>query len=533
MFGEARCIICEVDCEVEEFKCRRCESSLHFTCALGFEPPDELKLADGKIRFLCPTCVVGTSYNLLHQALDAHSRCQAAKLESQVDWQPRAHSVASTTARNSQVEESASGDSVDVDITVIQSSTPKNVVSNSSDSRVKAADFGVSVLQGSPSMSRGATQSSPAPKSVNRKSRSRRHKREAPPPPQFNRARSFSQESSETSFPEQNRRSPDKCCQTKAKSLSYILNTLIRLPGHPNTLLIGDSHLKYVDGKDVDPTDDQVRIRSVGGLCIVGTALALSDHKYIHRQFKRVGFVLGTNDCLHGHKHWYDDRLKYHKLLYQHARRIFPNAQLDFVMPFTGLKGVSEKFLTELADDLKYVCPDMMVIHPPSVLNKINKGGVHLAPAGKALFMNFLRSKFVTPKQRMFPSDSGRVGRQPISVTPPAPYRQPPRDYIPAPAPVREDIRAPARQPYMMSVNQQDVQPSRTFRGQAQPPAFSPMRNIPPDPYSQRIVDTVMELLQKQHNIMFRPNFYAPMPPWSGPPPPPPPPGQDAEDGKD
>ena len=213
-------------------------------------------------------------------------------------------------------------------------------------------------------------------------------------------------------FPDPSMAPPEQGCVDRAKKLSYILRTLKYIPHHPNSIFLGDSHLTGVDGKDIDPTDNQARVRSVGGLCIVSTVVALSQHKLVHQKFKNVIFVLGTNDCLHINQHCLDDRYKYFRLLYQEAKRIFPRATINFVTPFSGLTGVSETYLSDLVKDIKYACPNIKVYRPPSMKNKIGKKGIHLNKSGRELFSNFLRSKFIIRKQRVFSSDSGRSGQR-------------------------------------------------------------------------------------------------------------------------
>lgn len=200
----------------------------------------------------------------------------------------------------------------------------------------------------------------------------------------------------------------------KSKKLTNILHTLRNLPGHPSVLFIGDSTLTKVDGKDVDPDSDTCRVRSVGGLCINATAFALTNHKLVHRKFKRVAFILGINDCIHAHQHCIEDRTKHLKVLYREASRIFPKAQVSFVPPFQGLKGVSKSFIDELAGDVAYACPKMELLIPPAMSRrKIGRSGIHLTKIGRSEFLGFLTAKFVVPRQRSFSLISGRRAPQP------------------------------------------------------------------------------------------------------------------------
>ena len=205
---------------------------------------------------------------------------------------------------------------------------------------------------------------------------------------------------------------PHNACVGRSKKLSYILRALHRVPHHPSTVFIGDSHLHGVDGKDIDPIDDQVRVRSIGGLCVVAAVTALMQHKFVHKKFRSVVWVLGTNDALHAQEHCLDDRVKYLRMLYTESVRVFPSAVIHLVTPFSGLRGISESYLSDLVKDLKFACQRVKVHRPPSVRNKISRQGIHLNKEGREVFLAFLRSRFVRPKQRVFNSDSGRKGTQ-------------------------------------------------------------------------------------------------------------------------
>lgn len=197
---------------------------------------------------------------------------------------------------------------------------------------------------------------------------------------------------------------------SRSKKLSYLLSRLIRLPGHPNTGVFGDSHLSHLDGKEIDPDDDQVRVRSVGGLCIPATVYALAHHKTVHKHFKKVCWVLGTNDALHGsEQHCPDDREKYIRLLHSESARVFPNATIYFILPFVGMTGVSKPFIDGLERVIKTAAPDMVVARPPKMTDKISKKGVHLSKTGRSSFIGFLRTRFVAKKHRVFSRDSGRA----------------------------------------------------------------------------------------------------------------------------
>ena len=312
--------------------------------------------------------------------------------------------------------------------------------------------------------------------------------------------------------------------ESRSKKLAYLLNSFYRLPGHPNTLLAGDSHLTNLDGKEVDPDDDQVRVRSAGGLCIPATVHALARHTRIYKKFKSVIYVLGTNDSLHSEQHCEDDRPKYLKLLYSETARIFPKAKINFVLPFIGLKGVSNTFIDALERDIKLACPDMAVFRPPSMArNKISIKGIHLNKSGRLSFIKYLRATFVVRKQRVFSSDSGRSRS---NTTPHDPqgantgFRVPGPHIISAPYPGH--LTGPhansASNPWQLTGPPAS---SASYPGHLTGPQANsvPHPGVPPQGVSQPcdqglvndIASKVMELFSQQ-NMLCR--YYPPLPAW-------------------
>ena len=68
------CIVCEKLC-TDELCCWRCGSSVHYKCGIGFDLPEEFQ-SESRSEYICAPCLVGTSYALLHRALDAHQMCK-------------------------------------------------------------------------------------------------------------------------------------------------------------------------------------------------------------------------------------------------------------------------------------------------------------------------------------------------------------------------------------------------------------------------------------------------------------------------
>ena len=350
--------------ENEALSCTKCHKAYHFTCATGLSDVAHRTLERLLLLpFKCPLCTIGERNTLVHTVLTLNQLYNEGKHTQTFNL---AHAL------DSSVEDDAD---------------PEDVVAPAANNPAAPGQ----PPPGPPAPGPPA----PGPQ-VGVNATVEEHQRDGRPP-----------------LP------PSLACESlaplhghdvsRANKLGYLLNSFYRLPGHPNTFLGGDSHLTHLDGKEVDPDDDQVRVRSAGGLCIPATVHALAHHKRAYKNFKKVIWCLGTNDALHeGDQHCSEDRLKYLRLLYSESRRIFPNAKIYFVLPFIGLKGVSKPFIDALERDIKSTCPDMFVSRPPSVRNKIGQKGIHLNRSGRLSFIQFLRSTFVTRKQRVFSKDSGR-----------------------------------------------------------------------------------------------------------------------------
>ena len=182
------------------------------------------------------------------------------------------------------------------------------------------------------------------------------------------------------------------------------------LPGHATTILIGDSLQKGLVKKDLDRNTDCVRIRSVGGLCVVATVQALLQHKPTHPLIKKVVFTLGINDHMHRGSHCHDEIHRYYKGLQVEASRVFPNATLHFVIPYKGMadRSVKDFAPSDLLKLLKANCPNIRCHIPPSLTGKVNDGGIHPSGAGNTVLTKWYSSTFVPPSPRVFNRNSGR-----------------------------------------------------------------------------------------------------------------------------
>ena len=201
----------------------------------------------------------------------------------------------------------------------------------------------------------------------------------------------------------------NETCETKSKKLLSSLNNMITVPRHASTLLIGDSIAHYVDKKEMDQETDNVRVRSVGGLCIPAAVEALKKLHRSYGNFKRVIWSLGTNDQLHQKKHCLVDRLRYIKELEVESMRVFPNAAIHWVVPYAGMRRLRGQYITELVKLAKENAPKIKVHIPPSLRNMVDRGGVHPNDEGKVVLTTFLQKKFYPNKPRAFPKDLGKT----------------------------------------------------------------------------------------------------------------------------
>lgn len=366
--------------EDEVLSCTKCHKTYHFKCGTGLSDVAQRPLERLFLQpFKCPLCTIGEKNTLVHIVLTINQIHNEGKHAQTFDL----GNALDTSVQDDAAPEAVVTPPVAPPVAVV---TPAAV--NPAVPGPPAADN--PAVPGSPAAQ------GPADPQVRDNATAEGHQRDGRPPLPPSLA-------GESLAPLHDHD------ESRSNKFGYLLNSFYRLPGHPNTFCGGDSHLTHLDGKEVDPVDDQVRVRSAGGLCIPATVHALAHHKRVYKKFRKVIWCLGTNDALHGREqHCAEDRVKYLRLLYSESCRIFPQASINFVLPFVGLKGVSKPFINDLERDIKSACPDMLVFRPPTMRNKIGQKGLHLNRSGRLSFIKFLRETFVTRKARVFSSDSGR-----------------------------------------------------------------------------------------------------------------------------
>ena len=377
----------------EELKCKWCSHLCHFKCIIGREVKNVSNRAyfGHAKNFVCPVCIVGRNNVLTLKAMSANQAY--IQLQHAVDFTLNLSSSASSPAGD-RSSAAPSDDEDDVEAAEPHLEPPP--------STPVAAHVGQNNPD-SPHVQQPDTVEHPV------------HERR--------------QQDIEAATDEC---TPSPGDVTRSKRLTSMLNTLHTMPHHKTTLIMGDSNTHGVSPTQVDPENDSVAVKSFGGLCIVAAVYALQQYKLSHKHVKRAVWSLGTNDALHEGEHCLEESDKYMKALYKETSRIFPKASVEFLLPFSGIQGVSEKFRQDLGKSLKINCPRIKVHHMPSMRNKLNKDGVHINWAGKRAYIEFLMKRFTkcNPQQQLnqqpqsdhatyrystsnFPSLPGERGNQP------------------------------------------------------------------------------------------------------------------------
>lgn len=366
------CTICQDDA-TDQLQCTRCKYPQHYTCALGFDPPEEFKSSDTKSQFICPTCIVGSSYDLIHLALDAHRRL---------------HTVHNSTSRVSggdhtvhNVMSPIAGDTAHNHQEDTQSHTV--AVSHTDSHVVDAASSGDGVTHGD------AGSTNPRDRDTTVPSHPPNHikvpvlrLRDGPP-------HSHSESESGTFrpvLPESESRRVKRC--------KGMLHGLKHIPTSVDTLLILDSNGRSIKAEEIDGSGDKICVRGIGGLCVSATTTALKELKVKFPKIKSLAFGLGTNDHLHARQHP-GNKVEYIKALNTVARKVFPGAKIHFILPFSAINGLSDEFVDSLGQAIRAAGVGWKVLTTPTMRGKLTPpSNIHLNPSGRKIFTNWLQKVF-------------------------------------------------------------------------------------------------------------------------------------------
>ena len=410
------CTVCHQDCH-GHLQCSKCEYQVHYFCALGFDPGDEFKSLDLKSNFVCAPCVVGSSYDLLHLALDAHSK--QCRLNASHFVASHLVTNASNTSVSSDISSIPPGQGSPVqgllsplagDITSVTSrDQPSPNAGDTSENHRDESQFIYNAHRRSVSLSlhhhtvhNSNIVDASAHNSDIVETTGRRH--------DSVRVRQYSRSSSHdrVEAPHRHQFTPEdfqdihEACEAKGKKYLYMFKNLLHLPDHATILLLGDSIVHCINKRDVDRETDSFRARSVGGGCVVAAVQALMRHNHYHPKIKRVIWNLGTNDHLHRAKHNPDESAQYLKALEGLCSSVFPNASISFVLPYRGMKAVDNKAINNLEKALKENCPKMKRYRPPNLHGMVDNRGVHPNREGKAVLTEFFSKTFVSGRQKVF-----------------------------------------------------------------------------------------------------------------------------------
>ena len=192
----------------------------------------------------------------------------------------------------------------------------------------------------------------------------------------------------------------------RVKRCVDVLHRLKSLPEHVDTILIGDSNMHKIKGRQLDPVDRSTWVLSIGGLCIPALVHALQQQSKPYNNIKKVGVSVGTNDYLHRTQHVVSERGRYLKALKEVSGKLFPNASINFVLPFTGGK-TPKSHIDRLYSDINSHIPDCVILRPPDMKSKLSDG-VHLNQGGISRLVSFLQERLIARRPAVFSRESGR-----------------------------------------------------------------------------------------------------------------------------
>ena len=186
-------------------------------------------------------------------------------------------------------------------------------------------------------------------------------------------------------------------CSNPAQKLAYILNAFKNLPANRSTILIGASNYHCIKG-ELDPVKKNTVVRSISGLCTVGAAKALCHYEHTYPRIKKLVWSLGVNDQLHENEHCPGEWNKHFSILIRETKRIFCNAKIHFIVPFSGLPRVPPKYSEKIWDLLQSKFPEVKRHRAPSMEGKVQRDGIHIDNEGAKTLRRFLVKRFTTYK---------------------------------------------------------------------------------------------------------------------------------------
>ena len=123
----------------------------------------------------------------------------------------------------------------------------------------------------------------------------------------------------------------------RVKRCKGMLYGLRNIPATVDSLILLDSNGRDIMADNIDNNSGKLVVREIGGLCVPATTEALKQCKPRYPKIKRVYMGLGTNDELHRQEHR-GERSIYMKELDTELRKVFPKAEIHFLLPFSSIK---------------------------------------------------------------------------------------------------------------------------------------------------------------------------------------------------
>ena len=351
------CLLCPDDMVEEQLTCSSCNHQLHYSCGMGVKvPPEDFRTSPDKQQYICPICIAATSYNRIHLVLARHE--EMSKLEP---YTPVLNTTVIPVAASSETH----GDGDDVVDDEEDESLPSHI---SVASNVTAVPI-VSQRQGPNS-----------------------HTVPHPPPVESFRVRRSTANSNDTGF----RDIVSNSEKRRIKRCKGMLYGLKHMGKDVETLLVLDSNGRSIKSEDIDGSGENVRVSAIGGLCVAAATSALNDcsRNLKFPKIKRVAYGLGTNDHLHAHEHP-GQKVQYIKQLNEASKKVFPNARVQFILPFADIEGLGADYVRDLSSSIVDAHVGWKIHHPPSMKQKlVRPARIHLNPLGRVNFTQWLRKIF-------------------------------------------------------------------------------------------------------------------------------------------
>ena len=386
----SNCFLCTEELKAGnewQLQCSSCRRKLHYACGMGYDDPVKAFRTSGtKTQYKCPICIVAQRYSYIHLVLKMHE-LQASRLE----------------------EEEHGHDDDDDDAASNHSLTTNHSLTGvSSISDVSHVSHVSHVSQ--PVLDSGGISSA----TIQADSQLHTQIPDLALPSEQSRSRTSTRSSAEASFREvasDHERRRIKRCKGMLYGLKHISSSV-------DTLLVLDSNGRSIKSEDIDGEGDKVCLRQIGGLCVSATTKALKETKVKYPKIKHVGYGLGTNDHLHAQEHP-GLKIDYIKELNLVTRKVFPNAKIHFILPFSAIEGLGAEYVHNLSRSITVAGVGWKIHQTPSMKSKLRlPSKIHLTPSGRVNFTLWLRKLFAP--RRPTPSAHNHTAHAPSDLTPSA-----------------------------------------------------------------------------------------------------------------